>query len=136
MHAVMTEEDFQDTEASDRETETSDQDSEASDQETETSDRDSEASERDTEASDRDSEASDQYPEASDASYLQTGPARQYNDGRKASLSTVVVDVDVFAIVVVKGTVQKDLRHAPPRGRISIRICRCRPPRPAADSAA
>ena len=76
MHAVVTEEGIWDTEASDR-------DSEASDQETETSDRDSEASERDTEASDRDSEASDQYPEASDASYLQTGPARQYNDGGK-----------------------------------------------------
>ena len=107
MHAVVTEEGFRDTEASDQDTEASDRDTEASDQGTDTSDRD-------LEEIDRDSEASDQDPEASDASYLQPGPARQYDDGGIAALSTVVIDVDVFTIVVVvTGTVQNDLRHGP-----------------------
>ena len=101
--------------------------------------RDTEARDRYSEARDLDPEASDQDPEASDASYLQPGPVRQYDDGGKAALSTVVIDVDVFAIVVivvVAGTVQNDLCHGPRGGRISIRIRRRRPPRSAADSAA
>ena len=107
MHTVVTEEGFRDTEASDRNSEASDRNSEASDRDTETSYRDSEAI-------DRNSEASDQDPEASDASYLQPGPARQYDDGGEMALATVVIDVDVFAIVVVvAGTVQNDLRHGP-----------------------
>ena len=114
MHAVVTEEGFRDTEASDRNSEASDRNSEASDRDTETSYRDSEAINRNSEASDHDPEASDQDPEASDASYLQPGPARQYDDGGIAALSTVVVDVDVFAtVIVVAGTVQNDLRHGP-----------------------
>ena len=109
MHAVVTKEGFWDTESSDR----------------------------DLEAIDQDLAANDQDPEAIDASYLQLGPARQYYDGVKAALSTVFVDVDVFAIVaVVTGTVQNDLHHGPREGRISIRICRRRRPRSAADSAA
>ena len=99
MHAVVTEEGIRDTEASDRDSEARDPDPEASDQNPENP------------------EASDQDPEASDASYLQPGPARQYDDGGKAALSTVVVDADVFVfVVVVAGTVQNDLC------RISIRI--------------
>ena len=103
----------------------------------ETIDRDLEAIDLDSEASDQDPEASEHDPEASDASYLQPRPARQYNDGGKAALSTVVVDVNLFTIVVVVAeTVQNGLRHDPRGGRITIRICRHRHPRLAADYAA
>ena len=134
MHAVVTEEGFRDTEAGDRDTEASDRNSESSDRVTEAIDRDTDTSDQDLEEIDRESEASDQDLEASNASYLQLGPARQYDDGGKAALSTVVVDVDVFAIVVVvAGIVRNDLRHGPRGGRISIRIRRRRP-RSAANS--
>ena len=106
MHAVVTKEGFRDTEACDRDTEASDWNSESIDRVTEASNRDTDTSDRDLEEIDRDSEASDQDPEASNASYLQSGPARQYDDRGEAALSTVVVDVDIFAIVVVvAGTV-------------------------------
>ena len=129
VHTVVTEEGFEDTEASDRNSEASDRNSEASEHDTDTSDRELEEIIRDTEASDQD-------PESSDASYLQPGPARQYDDGGKVALATVVIDVDVFAIVVVvAGTVHNDLRHGPQGGRISISIRRRRP-RSAANSVA